>query len=201
MGGPVIKDAEERTWSSTQSFGGDNVSSLSPSYPNPLWLASSYHPFPTFPTRVITPLDPRAIHTSLSSSSSTSYTLRLYVQASHYPTLLLSPLYHIHPPSTRFSELRTLASLYTRRSPPRSPRRFADNQLFPGLIYRMMKPKVVLLIFVSGKIVLTGAKVREEIYMAFNQIYSVLVGTSSLPFFTSPSFSLHKSSSTYSPLA
>jgi TATA-box binding protein (TBP) (component of TFIID and TFIIIB) len=42
----------------------------------------------------------------------------------------------------------------------------------------MMKPKVVLLIFVSGKIVLTGAKVREEIYMAFNQIYSVLVGTS-----------------------
>jgi len=51
-------------------------------------------------------------------------------------------------------------------------------QLFPGLIYRMMKPKVVLLIFVSGKIVLTGAKVREEIYMAFNQIYSVLVGES-----------------------
>lgn len=46
----------------------------------------------------------------------------------------------------------------------------------------MMKPKVVLLIFVSGKIVLTGAKVREEIYMAFNQIYSVLVGTSFLPF-------------------
>jgi hypothetical protein len=40
----------------------------------------------------------------------------------------------------------------------------------------MMKPKVVLLIFVSGKIVLTGAKVREEIYMAFNHIYSVLVG-------------------------
>ena len=40
----------------------------------------------------------------------------------------------------------------------------------------MMKPKVVLLIFVSGKIVLTGAKVREEIYMAFNQIYAVLVG-------------------------
>jgi len=33
-------------------------------------------------------------------------------------------------------------------------------QLFPGLIYRMIKPKVVLLIFVSGKIVLTGAKVN-----------------------------------------
>lgn len=34
------------------------------------------------------------------------------------------------------------------------------HQLFPGLIYRMIKPKVVLLIFVSGKIVLTGAKVN-----------------------------------------
>ncbi|KAG5639514.1 hypothetical protein H0H81_000659 [Sphagnurus paluster] len=33
-----------------------------------------------------------------------------------------------------------------------------EPELFPGLIYRMIKPKVVLLIFVSGKIVLTGAK-------------------------------------------
>jgi hypothetical protein len=31
----------------------------------------------------------------------------------------------------------------------------------------MVNPKIVLLIFVSGKIVLTGAKVREEIYRAF----------------------------------
>lgn len=54
-------------------------------------------------------------------------------------------------------------------------------QLFPGLIYRMLKPKVVILIFVSGKIVLTGAKVREEIYMAFNQIYSVLLGKLTFP--------------------
>lgn len=49
-----------------------------------------------------------------------------------------------------------------------------EPELFPGLIYRMIKPKVVLLIFVSGKIVLTGAKVREEIYTAFNTIYTVL---------------------------
>lgn len=45
----------------------------------------------------------------------------------------------------------------------------------------MLKPKVVILIFVSGKIVLTGAKVREEIYMAFNQIYSVLLGKLTFP--------------------
>ncbi|KAJ3318366.1 putative tubulin polyglutamylase ttll1 [Boothiomyces sp. JEL0866] len=49
-----------------------------------------------------------------------------------------------------------------------------EPELFPGLIYRMVKPKIVLLIFVSGKIVLTGAKVREEIYQAFENIFPVL---------------------------
>lgn len=34
-----------------------------------------------------------------------------------------------------------------------------EPELFPGLIYRHQAPKVVLLIFVSGKVVLTGAKV------------------------------------------
>ncbi|KAF7702721.1 TATA-box-binding protein [Cucumispora dikerogammari] len=49
-----------------------------------------------------------------------------------------------------------------------------EPELFPGLIYTMVKPKVVLLIFVSGKIVLTGAKMRDEIYEAFENIYPVL---------------------------
>lgn len=49
-----------------------------------------------------------------------------------------------------------------------------EPELFPGLIYRMIKPKIVLLIFASGKIVLTGAKTRDDIELAFNQIYSVL---------------------------
>jgi len=49
-----------------------------------------------------------------------------------------------------------------------------EPELFPGLIYRMVQPKIVLLIFVSGKIVLTGAKIREEIYEAFENIYPVL---------------------------
>ena len=31
-----------------------------------------------------------------------------------------------------------------------------EPELFPGLIYRMKVPKVVMLIFVSGKVVLTG---------------------------------------------
>lgn len=49
-----------------------------------------------------------------------------------------------------------------------------EPELFPGLIYRMVKPKIVLLIFVSGKIVLTGAKIRDEIFQAFENIYPVL---------------------------
>lgn len=56
-----------------------------------------------------------------------------------------------------------------------------EPELFPGLIYRMIKPKIVLLIFVSGKIVLTGAKVREEIYQAFEMIYPVLQGPLAAP--------------------
>ncbi|GKD07392.1 TATA-box-binding protein, partial [Tanacetum coccineum] len=51
-----------------------------------------------------------------------------------------------------------------------------EPELFPGLIYRMKQPKIVLLIFVSGKIVLTGAKVRDETYSAFANIYPVLTG-------------------------
>ncbi|KCV72329.1 transcription initiation factor TFIID TATA-box-binding protein [Fonticula alba] len=50
-----------------------------------------------------------------------------------------------------------------------------DPELFPGLIFRMHDPKVVLLIFVSGKIVLTGAKRCEEIEQAFERIYPVLL--------------------------
>ncbi|XP_071035157.1 TATA-box-binding protein isoform X2 [Parasteatoda tepidariorum] len=51
-----------------------------------------------------------------------------------------------------------------------------EPELFPGLIYRMVKPRIVLLIFVSGKVVLTGAKVRAEIYEAFENIYPILKG-------------------------
>lgn len=39
----------------------------------------------------------------------------------------------------------------------------------------MMDPKLVLLIFVSGKIVLTGAKRKVDIDTAFNIIYPYLV--------------------------
>ena len=36
-------------------------------------------------------------------------------------------------------------------------------ELFPGLVYRLKHPKMAFLIFVSGKIVITGAKSFKEI--------------------------------------
>jgi len=49
-----------------------------------------------------------------------------------------------------------------------------DPEMFPGLIFRMTDPKLVLLIFNSGKIVLTGAKKRDEIYLAYQNIKTLL---------------------------
>ncbi|XP_033323595.1 TATA-box binding protein-related factor isoform X1 [Megalopta genalis] len=56
-----------------------------------------------------------------------------------------------------------------------------EPELYPGLIYRMVSPRVVLLIFVNGKIVLTGflkyvpgAKNRTELQDALNNIYPIL---------------------------
>ncbi|MES1920969.1 hypothetical protein MHBO_002569 [Bonamia ostreae] len=50
-----------------------------------------------------------------------------------------------------------------------------EPEVFPGLIYRMDSPHVVLLVFVSGKIVFCGAKTREQIYRAFEKIFPILV--------------------------
>jgi transcription initiation factor TFIID TATA-box-binding protein len=50
-----------------------------------------------------------------------------------------------------------------------------EPELFPGLIYRMIKPRVVFLIFVSGKIVITGARTEEDLRQAFTKLYPVLL--------------------------
>lgn len=49
-----------------------------------------------------------------------------------------------------------------------------EPEQFPGLIYRMREPKVVLLIFSSGKVVCTGAKREEEVKEAVDKIYNIL---------------------------
>lgn len=45
-----------------------------------------------------------------------------------------------------------------------------NPETFPGLIFHMEQPKICLLIFKSGKIVLTGAKCHADINAAFKQI-------------------------------
>ncbi|KAF2733700.1 TBP-domain-containing protein [Polyplosphaeria fusca] len=49
-----------------------------------------------------------------------------------------------------------------------------EPELFPGLVYKMMRPKVTLLVFTSGKIVMTGAKTRDDVYEAFELMYPAL---------------------------
>lgn len=50
-----------------------------------------------------------------------------------------------------------------------------EPELFPGLVYRMTDPKVVLLIFVSGKIVVTGAKTEDILSEAYSNIFPHLI--------------------------
>jgi len=54
------------------------------------------------------------------------------------------------------------------------PHSMYEPEQFPGLIFRMDKPRVVLLIFSSGKMVITGAKRENEVYEAVNNIYKIL---------------------------
>ncbi len=49
-----------------------------------------------------------------------------------------------------------------------------EPEQFPGLIYRMREPSVVLLIFSSGKMVITGAKRERHVEEAVAKIYQRL---------------------------
>jgi transcription initiation factor TFIID TATA-box-binding protein len=50
-----------------------------------------------------------------------------------------------------------------------------EPEQFPGLIYRMTEPKVVLLVFASGKLVITGAKREEQVHEAVEKIRAILI--------------------------
>ena len=49
-----------------------------------------------------------------------------------------------------------------------------EPEQFPGLIYRMAEPKVVILIFASGKLVCTGGKSAEMVDVAVVKLYGIL---------------------------
>ena len=46
-----------------------------------------------------------------------------------------------------------------------------EPEQFPGLIYRMDDPKVVILLFASGKLVCTGAKKEKDVYVAVEKLH------------------------------
>ena len=49
-----------------------------------------------------------------------------------------------------------------------------EPEQFPGLIYRMNNPKVVILMFASGKLVCTGAKYEKDVYDAVTKLQELL---------------------------
>ena len=49
-----------------------------------------------------------------------------------------------------------------------------EPEQFPGLIYRMAVPKVVILLFASGKLVCTGAKKEQYVYEAVSKLHQEL---------------------------
>lgn len=50
-----------------------------------------------------------------------------------------------------------------------------EPELFPGLIYRMINPKLVFLVFVSGKVCITGARSHKDILSAVEKIFPVFL--------------------------
>ena len=49
-----------------------------------------------------------------------------------------------------------------------------EPEQFPGLVYRMEKPKVAFLLFGSGKIVCTGGRNVADVRKAVNKVYRML---------------------------
>jgi transcription initiation factor TFIID TATA-box-binding protein len=49
-----------------------------------------------------------------------------------------------------------------------------EPEQFPGLIYRMDEPKVVILLFASGNLVVTGAKKDQDVYDAVFKLHGTL---------------------------
>jgi transcription initiation factor TFIID TATA-box-binding protein len=52
-----------------------------------------------------------------------------------------------------------------------------EPEQFPGLIYRMGEPKVVILLFASGKLVCTGGKKEQDVHDAVDKLHALLEET------------------------
>ena len=52
-----------------------------------------------------------------------------------------------------------------------------EPEQFPGIVYRLQKPKAAALIFGSGKIVCTGARNIEDVNIVFKKVISIVQST------------------------
>ena len=81
-------------------------------------------------------------------------------------------------PKIQIQNIVASANLYVEVNLEKAAFLLEDNmyepEQFPGLIYRMSDPQVVLLIFSSGKMVITGAKSEDEVREAVYKIYQKL---------------------------
>jgi transcription initiation factor TFIID TATA-box-binding protein len=50
-----------------------------------------------------------------------------------------------------------------------------EPELFPGLLYRLVNPRVVCMIFASGTVVLTGTRKESDLSAALQKIYPILM--------------------------
>lgn len=107
-----------------------------------------------------------------------------FAQSKRYGSLSLSLFFYIYLSQVKFMEfkIQNLVATVDLRFPIRLEHlnqmhgQFSsyEPELFPGLIYRMVKPRVVLLVFVNGKIVFTGAKNKSEIRESLENIFPIL---------------------------
>ena len=49
-----------------------------------------------------------------------------------------------------------------------------EPEQFPGLVFRMKEPKVVILIFSTGKVICTGARSKEDVELALTNMHGEL---------------------------
>ena len=61
-----------------------------------------------------------------------------------------------------------------------------EPEQFPGVIYRMQEPRVVILIFATGKLVVTGAKKEEDVYAATDKLQRRLEEAGSISYGEAP---------------
>lgn len=53
---------------------------------------------------------------------------------------------------------------------------YYEPEIFPGMLLKVLRPKVTVLIFVSGKVVITGAKVKDSTRTKSKLLQSCIVG-------------------------